>query len=48
MTQAIIVHDVNKIIGKPDSSIWKQVFRPNSNGQKPIVLAVDNVSLWEL
>jgi ABC-2 type transport system ATP-binding protein len=44
MTQAIIVHDVYKKFGKPDGSIWKQVFRPNSNGQKPIVVAVDNVS----
>lgn len=44
MTEAIIVHDVYKKFGKPDGSIWKQVFRPNSNGQKPIVVAVDNVS----
>ena len=44
MTEAIIVHDVYKKFGKPDGSIWKQVFRPNSNGQEPIVVAVDNVS----
>ena len=44
MTEAIIVHDVYKKFGKPDGSIWKQVFKSNANGQKPIVVAVDNVS----
>ena len=44
MTEAIIAHDVYKKFGKPDGSIWKQVFKPNANGQKPIVVAVDNVS----
>jgi ABC-2 type transport system ATP-binding protein len=44
MTQAIIVHDVYKKFGKTDGSIWKQVFGSKPNGQKPIVVAVDNVS----
>ena len=44
MTEAIIAHDVYKKFGKPDGSIWKQIFKSNANGQKPIVVAVDNVS----
>jgi ABC-2 type transport system ATP-binding protein len=44
MAEAIIARDVYKKFGKPASSIWKQVFKPNANGQKPIVVAVDNVS----
>lgn len=44
MTQAIIVHDVYKKFGKHEGSFWKQVFRPNSNGDKPVIVAVNNVS----
>ncbi|MES0359981.1 MAG: ABC transporter ATP-binding protein [Anaerolineales bacterium] len=44
MAEAIIVRDVYKKFGKPAGSIWKQVFKPNANYQKPIVVAVDNVS----
>jgi len=44
MAQAIIAHNVYKKFGKPEASIWKQIFKPNSNGQRPIVVAVDSVS----
>jgi ABC-2 type transport system ATP-binding protein len=44
MTEAIIVHAVYKKFGKPDGSIWKQILKSNPNGQKSIVVAVDNVS----
>jgi ABC-2 type transport system ATP-binding protein len=44
MAEAIIVHEVYKKFGKPAGSIWKQAFRSNSNGHKPVVVAMDNVS----
>ena len=44
MTQAIAVHDVYKKFGKPGGSFWKQILKPRSNGDKPVVIAVDNVS----
>jgi ABC-2 type transport system ATP-binding protein len=44
MAQAIIAHNVYKKFGKPEDSLWKQIFKPNSNGQRPIVVAVDSVS----
>ncbi len=44
MAQAIIANNVQKKFGKHESSIWKQLLKSNSNGQKPFVIAVDNVS----
>ena len=44
MTQAIIVNDVYKKFGKSGGSFWKQVFRPNPNGDKPVIVAVNKVS----
>lgn len=44
MTQAIAVHDVYKKFGKPGGSFWKQIFGSRTNGDKPVVVAVDNVS----
>ena len=44
MAEAIIAHEVFKKFGKPAGLIWKQVFKPNANGHKPIVVAVENVS----
>lgn len=44
MTQAIVVHDVYKKFGKPEGPFWKQILRPKSNGQKLVVVAVNNVS----
>lgn len=44
MDQAIIVRDVYKKFGKPGQPFWKQVFGGSPNGQKPAVVAVDNVS----
>lgn len=44
MVQAIIVNNVYKKFGKPEGSIWKQFLKSNSNGRKPVVVAVDNVS----
>lgn len=44
MTQAIAVHDVYKKFGKPGGSFWKQILGSRTNGDKPVVVAVDNVS----
>jgi ABC-2 type transport system ATP-binding protein len=44
MIQAIVVHDVYKKFGKPEGPFWKRILRPNSNGQKPVVVAVNNIS----
>jgi ABC-2 type transport system ATP-binding protein len=44
MDHAIIVREVYKKFGKPGEPFWKQVFGRNTNGQKPVVVAVDNVS----
>jgi ABC-2 type transport system ATP-binding protein len=44
MAQAIIANNVYKKFGKPEGSIWKQLLKSNSNGQKPVVIAVENVS----
>jgi ABC-2 type transport system ATP-binding protein len=44
MTQAIAVHDVYKKFGKPGGSFWKQILGSHTNGDKPVVVAVDNVS----
>lgn len=44
MVQAIIANNVYKKFGKPEGSIWKQFLKSNSNGRKPVVVAVDNVS----
>lgn len=44
MTQAIVVQNVYKKFGKVGTSSWKQIFKPNTNGSKPQVVAVDHVS----
>lgn len=44
MTQAIVVQNVYKKFGKVGTSSWKQIFKSNSNGSKPPVVAVDHVS----
>jgi ABC-type oligopeptide transport system ATPase subunit len=44
MAQAIAVRDVVKKFGKPGGSFWKQVLGPKTNGDKPVVMAVDDVS----
>lgn len=44
MTQAIAVNEVYKKFGKPGGSFWKQILGSRTNGDKPVVVAVDNVS----
>lgn len=44
MTQAIVAHNVYKKFGKPEGSLWKQLLKANTNGHKPLVIAVDSVS----
>jgi ABC-2 type transport system ATP-binding protein len=44
MNQAIIVNDVYKKFGKPGKPFWKQLRKPEKNGDKPTVVAVDKVS----
>ena len=44
MAQAINVSEAYKKFGKPGEPFWKKVFGGNTNGQKPVVVAVDNVS----
>jgi ABC-2 type transport system ATP-binding protein len=44
MTQAIAVHDVYKKFGKPGGSFWKQILGSHTNGDKQVVVSVDNVS----
>jgi ABC-2 type transport system ATP-binding protein len=44
MTQAIAVNEVYKKFGKPGGSFWKQIIGSRTNGDKPVVVAVDNVS----
>ena len=44
MVQAIVVNNIYKEFGKVDSALWKQIFNSNSNGDKPVVVAVDHVS----
>jgi len=44
MVQAIVVNNIYKTFGKVDTSMRKQIFKSNSNGDKPVVIAVDHVS----
>ena len=44
MVQAIVVNNIYKTFGKVDTSMRKQIFKSNSNGNKPVVIAVDHVS----
>jgi ABC-2 type transport system ATP-binding protein len=44
MVQAIVIHDVYKKFGKPEGPFWKQILSSNSNGHKPVVVAVNSVS----
>ena len=44
MVQAIVVNNIYKAFGKVDTSMRKQIFKSNSNGNKPVVIAVDHVS----
>jgi ABC-2 type transport system ATP-binding protein len=46
MSTAIIVNNVFKKFGKPGAPLWKRVLLPgkNSNGDKPKVVAVDQVT----
>jgi len=44
LVQAIVVNNIYKEFGKVDSALWKQIFNSNSNGDKPVVVAVDHVS----
>ncbi len=44
MTLAIIAHNVFKKFGKPEGLFWKHILNPNPDGQRPVVVAVDNVS----
>lgn len=44
MHHAIIVRNVYKKFGKPGEPFWNQVLGRNTNGKKPGVVAVENVS----
>jgi ABC-2 type transport system ATP-binding protein len=44
MVQAIVVNNIYKMFGKVDTSLRKQILKSNSNGDKPVVIAVDHVS----
>jgi ABC-2 type transport system ATP-binding protein len=44
MEHAIIVKNVYKKFGKPGESYWKRALGRNTNGNKRVVVAVDNVS----
>lgn len=44
MALAIAVRDVVKKFGKPGGPFWKQVLGSQTNGEKPVVMDVDDVS----